>query len=221
MAEIETVGRGKRTAVFGKNDLEEFFRKSGVLESPNLDHTPFLAFVDAGDKIVVNVVTNARRLATNFPSSTKVMVQWAGKHWSDYFQMTAGDVRLELERRGVLPVSNHPDMGTATYTEGICSRCRRRTAKELVGAPCGARMGSVEGTPSYCSGAIEPLLASSTSTPGADAWEDRLLDASVFLETSGQCTDCQRATGEVEIGSSCRITQPNGARCRGRIVRKP
>jgi hypothetical protein len=90
MIEVETCGR---------RDLDNLFRKSGILEEARLDHTPFLAFVVLDGKVVVNVVTSAQRLASDFPPETAVMVQWAGKWRSDFFRLTVADVKDELERR--------------------------------------------------------------------------------------------------------------------------
>lgn len=157
MAEIETTGRGARTRTYGDNDLEAFFAKSGVLEDQYLTHTPFLVFQDVGDRIVVKVVHSALTLVTDYPPETKVMVQWAGRWRSDYFQMTAGDVRAELERRGVVKVQYAervefcgapPD--NLADRPGRCTDCHRRTGGEEIGNPC--RMPLLRG--GHCRGRI-------------------------------------------------------------------
>lgn len=90
LATLETTGR---------TDLDNFFKMSGLMESPNLNHTPFLVFHRTEDGIVVNTVTSAVRVASDFPPESKVMVQWPGRWRSDFFKMTVADIRAELEAR--------------------------------------------------------------------------------------------------------------------------
>lgn len=82
----------------GRTDLEDLFKLSGVLDWPNLKHTPFLAFVEQGDDVNVVIVKSAKALL-DLPDETPVMVQWRGEWRSDFFQMTVGDVRAALEAR--------------------------------------------------------------------------------------------------------------------------
>lgn len=157
MAIIETTGRGRNTSMYGQDDLEAFFERSGILGRPHLEHTPFLAFQEIGDRIVVNIVSSAMKLATDYPPETKVMVQWPGRWRSDFFQMTVGDVRAELERRGALRIRRTEevesiDLSAFTDLPGRCTDCQRRTGGEEIGNPC--RMRIPRG--GHCRGRIIP-----------------------------------------------------------------
>ena len=79
----------------GRTDLDELFRGSGLLEYKRLSHTPFLAFIERGGDVIVEIVDSARKAAL-LPADTKLMVQWQGQWRSDYFQLTAGDVAAAM-----------------------------------------------------------------------------------------------------------------------------
>ena len=79
----------------GRTDISELFSLSGVLTYRKLQHTPFLAFLIKGDTVHVEIVDSKDSLL-DYPDSTPVMVQWAGKWRSDFFHFTVGDVRAYL-----------------------------------------------------------------------------------------------------------------------------
>ena len=85
----------------GRTELDDLFTKSDVLDL-KLTMTPFLAFVTAGDTVNVAIMERAADVAL-LPADTPVMVQWTGRWHSDFFQMTAGDVRMALEERAKKP----------------------------------------------------------------------------------------------------------------------
>jgi hypothetical protein len=151
MTQIITCGRGKHTATYGQNDLEAFFEKSGVLGDEPLMHTPFLAFrVDQG-AVVVSIVHSAHDLIRYYADDVKVMVQWAGKYRSDYFQMTVGDVRKALQDRHLLPLERL----ARERAERYCSKCGARTTMKSVGQVC-FRLRDRDGLP--CTGIIEAKI---------------------------------------------------------------
>jgi hypothetical protein len=76
----------------GRSDVDDYFRKSGVLTARKLPHTPFLVFVENANDIEVRIVDNVHSLLGH-ADSTKVMGQWSGQWRSDFFQFTVGDVR--------------------------------------------------------------------------------------------------------------------------------
>ena len=103
MLELITFGRS--------STLPEFFKLSGSLEAPNLAHNPFIVFAfikksegeemeSHGDILKVEVMRSAKEVASSeWPDETQVMAQWPGKHRSDFFKMTIGDIRKELAAR--------------------------------------------------------------------------------------------------------------------------
>lgn len=94
MTDIEIVGRGT------PEDLERLFSMSGCLSYPKLSHYPFIAFTQTEDgTVVVNIVTSAQKLVTDFPLDTPVMIQWAGRWSSDFFKMKVSDVKAALNTR--------------------------------------------------------------------------------------------------------------------------
>lgn len=129
VATVETVGR---------TDLGNLFAKSGLLEEPSLDHTPFLAFVLDGGAVVVNVVKSAQKLASDFPPETPVMVQWPGKWRSDYFKLTVADVKEELDRR---------------KNKAVCDTCGVGANFLHIGQKCNGHWPGVEES-KWCQGTI-------------------------------------------------------------------
>jgi hypothetical protein len=82
----------------GRTDLDEFFRLSGVLDSDKLTHTPFLAFILAGDTVTVQIIDRAAELL-KLADDIEVMCQWRGDWRSDFFRFTVGRLRQAIEAR--------------------------------------------------------------------------------------------------------------------------
>ena len=81
----------------GRTDIESYFRLSGVLESQQLAHTPFIVFNSDGANVSVEIVRSVQDLLT-YSEDTKVMGQWGGKYRIDFFQFTIKDVKKFLDK---------------------------------------------------------------------------------------------------------------------------
>lgn len=76
----------------GRTDVSDYFEQSGIREFSKLNHTPFVVFVVADDRVVVRCIPNAKELLT-LPDQVPVMAQWRGEWRSDFFQFTVGQLR--------------------------------------------------------------------------------------------------------------------------------
>jgi len=99
----------------GRTDLENLFELSGCLDGESAHH-PFLAFVADGDTVTVRLFGPEQ--VAGLPAETPVMVQWPGKWRSDFFQMTAGDVKEAIDRRARLAERRKRDPGYQPAREG-------------------------------------------------------------------------------------------------------
>ena len=123
-----------------RDSLEAFFEKSGNLDG-RLTHTPFLVFAVEGANVRVAVVDSASAVA-QYPDETPVMCQWAGRWSSDFFKMTAGDVKRALAKRleplvhpvpEVEPQSEWPALTTEEIRERL-----DRAGQAMVNCPTNA-----------------------------------------------------------------------------------
>jgi hypothetical protein len=80
----------------GRKDINNFFEKSDVRTWTAMPHHPFLVFVEDGDALLVKIIDSPKFLLT-YPDQTPVMVQWAGKWRSDFFQFQVGDFRQYIK----------------------------------------------------------------------------------------------------------------------------
>jgi hypothetical protein len=80
----------------GRADSTEFFFLSDLRSTKALTHTPILAFIMKFDcTLEVRIITNpCDLLALN--DCVKCMGQWRGRHRSDFFQFTIGDLRAHI-----------------------------------------------------------------------------------------------------------------------------
>lgn len=75
-----------------RKDNERYFKLSGIRETKQLSHTPFMIFRELED-VVVELCHNAKALLENYPDETKVLAQWKGQWSSDFFSFTVGEFR--------------------------------------------------------------------------------------------------------------------------------
>jgi hypothetical protein len=82
----------------GRTDVEDYFERSGVFDTPRNEDTPFVVFVVRTDEIVVELVQSPAILLT-YPDNTSVMRQWVTDETNDFFQFTVGLFRQHREAR--------------------------------------------------------------------------------------------------------------------------
>ena len=92
--EKEERGTEMRILTNGRTNLADYFMLSGIRESKNLSHHPFIVFNEqpSTDTLVIDIVDNASKLLA-YADEVKVMAQWGGRWSSDFFQFTVGDLR--------------------------------------------------------------------------------------------------------------------------------
>ena len=81
-----------------RKDTDELWRSSGVLEWSKLSHTPFIAITQTEGVINVHLIDSAKKAAL-LPEETPLLIQWKGQWRSDFFQTTAGEVKMQVEAR--------------------------------------------------------------------------------------------------------------------------
>jgi hypothetical protein len=69
---------------------DDFFELSGLFESGELKHHPFIVFNEDGDDVTVELCSSARELLVYDPK-TIVLGQWSGNWSSDWFKFTVAD----------------------------------------------------------------------------------------------------------------------------------
>jgi hypothetical protein len=82
----------------GRTDVENYFKKSGVVDSERLDHTPLLAFIVSNETVKVRIIDKPAELLS-LTDETQVMGQWSGEWRSDFFQFTVGQYRQYVEAK--------------------------------------------------------------------------------------------------------------------------
>lgn len=80
----------------GRDDVGDFFRKSGIREYKKLQHTPFVVIASSDNGVDVDIVDSAKKLL-QFPDNTPVLAQWRGEYRSDFFKFTVGQFRKYCE----------------------------------------------------------------------------------------------------------------------------
>lgn len=76
----------------GRDDLADYFQKSGIREYKKLQHAPFVVMIPGEDSVDVDIVDNAKKLLA-FADDTPVLAQWRGEWRSDFFRFTVGQLR--------------------------------------------------------------------------------------------------------------------------------
>ena len=82
-----------------RDDLEDYFKLSGIRECKKLVHHPFIVI----EKEKVSIVNNPKNLLEGFADDVDVIGQWEGKWQSDFFYFKVGQFRKYIQENPAKP----------------------------------------------------------------------------------------------------------------------
>jgi len=78
----------------GKENLEDLWEKSDILDSNKREHCPFIVFSEKDEVIKVKLYKEIRLLIkSSLSEDTRIMVQWQGNWRSDFFHFNLKELK--------------------------------------------------------------------------------------------------------------------------------
>jgi len=82
-----------------RSDLDDFFEESGIMNGEERTHHPPIVFNQIDDNVIQIEILKYPEHLMKYPDDTNVIMQWAGKWRSDFFQFKAIDYKNKRKEK--------------------------------------------------------------------------------------------------------------------------
>lgn len=89
-----------RIKTYGRDDLENLWKKSDVLDGEKRERHPFLVFLVEENEIIVKEYKYLKHFINlDYADDTRIMVQWEGNWRSDFFHFSFKEIKEAYKKK--------------------------------------------------------------------------------------------------------------------------